>query len=131
MPYRERAFDTVRAEFPGDPSSARVARRLVQRVLREWDLPGVEDQAVLLANELATNALLHARGALCLELTRGAGAVRISLFDTSPARPARRRAGPVAGSGRGLAMIADHADRWGVQGAAAPWAKVVWFELDL
>ena len=131
MPCRDQAFDTVREELPGAPSSARVARRLVQRVLREWDLLGLEDQAVILANELATNALLHARGALCLELTRCAGAVRISLFDTSPARPARRRAGPFAGSGRGLTMVADHADRWGVEGAAAPWVKVVWFELDL
>ena len=72
---------------------------------------------------------MHARSAPRLELSLAAGGLRVEVEDDDPTRP-----GPVvdvrpgAGSGRGLRLVDQLSDSWGVD-AADP-GKVVWFALD-
>jgi anti-sigma regulatory factor (Ser/Thr protein kinase) len=119
----------VRQELVGEPTSSRDARRLVTRTLEEWDLGHLEDAAVLLVSEVVTNAVLHARTSLAVEITRGGDVVRVTVSDRSPATPRRRRPGLQAGTGRGLGLLAVMATDWGTGPAEDPWCKDVWFEL--
>lgn len=119
----------VRQELVGEPTSARDARGLVTRTLREWDLEHLHDAAVLLVSEVVTNAVLHARTDLAVEISRGGDVVRVTVSDRSPASPQRRRPGLQAGTGRGLGLLAVMATDWGTGPSEDPWRKDVWFEL--
>ncbi|MCW2680670.1 MAG: putative protein kinase/phosphatase [Frankiales bacterium] len=119
----------MRQELVGEPTSARDARRLVTRTLAEWDLEHLEETAVLLVSEVVTNAVLHARTELAVEISRAGDAVRVTVSDRSPASPRRRRPGLQAGTGRGLGLLAVLATGWGTGPAEDPWRKDVWFEL--
>lgn len=121
----------VRTELAGDPLSVRDARRLVTRTLREWGLEHLEESATLLVSEVVTNAVLHARTEVCIELERRSTVVRVTVADGSSRRPERRRHGLSAGTGRGLGLLATLSTSWGSGPAEDPWAKDVWFELPL
>ncbi len=91
----------------------------------------VVDDLVLAASELVTNALVHAGGPCHVAALRTPSVFRLAVTDTDPAplRLAACPVGPQASSGRGLAIIAAIASRWGVAPADA--GKTVWFEVDI
>lgn len=121
----------VRAELAGEPLSVRDARRLVTRTLREWDLEHLDEHATLLVSEVVTNAVLHARTGLELQLERRTSVLRITVSDGSPRQPERRRHGLSSGTGRGLGLLTTLSTDWGSGPGRAPWQKDVWFELPL
>lgn len=121
----------VRTELAADPRSVREARRAVRDVLRAWGLEHLEPSAVLLTSELATNAVLHARSALAVEVERRDDSVRIAVTDASSVGPLVRNHGLQAGTGRGLGLVRTLSTSWGCDPAPAPYAKTVWFELPL
>ena len=53
--------------------------------------------------------------------------LRVEVEDGSTVMPARRHYAATAGTGRGLQLVRDLADRWGA--SERPGGKVVWFEL--
>src|SRR3954447_26967827 len=66
-------------------------RRFVTQTLIEWGLLGLLDAAALLASEVITNAVLHARTVVTLTVVRtDPGTVRIDVTTA-------RRMGPCAG----------------------------------
>jgi anti-sigma regulatory factor (Ser/Thr protein kinase) len=91
----------------------------------------VVDDLVLATSELVTNALVHAGGPCHVAAMRTSSLFRLAVTDTDPAplRLAAAPAGPLATSGRGLAIMAAIASRWGVVNADA--GKTVWFEVDI
>lgn len=111
-----------------EPSSVRAARQFITSRLRDWNMQETAFTAVLLASELVTNAVLHARTAVRLVLDSEDGSLlRVGVYDLS-ARPVRRRRhSPDAGTGRGLVLVEQLAREWGVD-AAAP-GKCVWFRV--
>lgn len=121
----------VRLELPCAPASVRSARRLVADALRDWGLEHLAEPAVLLVSELVTNAVLHARTHLAVEVQRTAQVVRVAVWDASRRRPVRRRQEMTAATGRGLGLLSAVSYRWGCDDAAAPYAKAVWFELPV
>lgn len=113
--------------FPDEAGSASRARDFVSRHLAENDLSHLIDDVRLVASELATNAMLHARTpfTVCLE-----GLVRVVLLtvqDGSPSAPRRVDPTMTDTQGRGLFLV-DHASHdWGVTlGPGA--SKLVWVE---
>ncbi|MGN6782741.1 MAG: SpoIIE family protein phosphatase [Marmoricola sp.] len=101
------------------------ARSLVELHLHDWGVaPAVITDMVLMASELATNAHLHGRAPYDLRLLRSDREVVLELHDRSAARPVPRTAEQHAVSGRGLEIVANVADRWGVRSTGA--GKVVW-----
>lgn len=109
-------------------SSAGAARRFVNDVLVNRGMERVADVAALLTSELVTNAIIHARSPVHLDLVMFASHVRVEVRDLSPAPPARRRDRPLAAvPGRGLELVEALANRWGAH--VAPGGKCVWFEL--
>jgi len=115
-------------QLPALPESAASGRRFIAKTLAGWGLAGLSDTAVLLGNELITNALVHAGSAVEVRLVRRRSTLRVAVRDTSGGMPVRRFYSLEARSGRGLAMVEALATRWGVTPLSAG-GKTVWFEL--
>ena len=115
-------------ELLGRPASVRKARGFTADVLAD---DGVEasviELAVLLASELVTNAVVHARGPICLTVHTDAHWVRIEVEDPGHRPPVLRAATLDAVDGRGLLVVDKLATDWGTERRAAH--KVVWFEI--
>jgi anti-sigma regulatory factor (Ser/Thr protein kinase) len=97
--------------------------------LHSWGISGATTaDAVLLVSELVTNALLHARSAPTVELTRDGDRVRVAVCDDSPVAPRRRQYATDAATGRGIALVDHLATEWGSERVGD--GKCVWFELQ-
>lgn len=116
-----------RTRFPPELRSAADARHHAERVLRAWDLDAVVDAARLLVSELVINVVLHAGTDAELVLRRDDGGLRVEVSDGSAQVPLRRSYAPSAPTGRGLLILDDLADDWGVE--VGDGSKTVWFEL--
>ena len=139
------------------PGAARNARRAVTVAARAWSLM-VPNDLPLIASELVTNAVLHARTPISLELCVAAGVVEVAVVDDAAGQPTVRpgradllgdldavsldaldlcdrhpdlvvgAAGGVA-AGRGLLLVEALADRWGVTPRDGG-GKAVWAQLS-
>jgi anti-sigma regulatory factor (Ser/Thr protein kinase) len=116
-----------RSTFPAELRSASEARHHAEQVLREWELDEVADAARLLISELVINAVLHAGTESELVLRCRPGHLRVEVTDGSSAVPVRRPYSPTSPSGRGLLILEDLADSWGID--VGDGSKTVWFEL--
>jgi hypothetical protein len=102
-------------------------RRLVRRLLVGHGSATVED-AVLVADELASNAIRHGEAPRrCrLRLLNQGRVLRIEVDDSGKGHP--RVATPHSAGGRGLLLVSRLA-RWGVRRGSQ--FKTVWAEMDL
>lgn len=113
--------------FSHEPRSVRDARRFVAEHLDDADQETAE-RMVLLVSELATNVVRHAETDFLVVLTRTGGVWRVEVHDTGPGQPTVQRRDSARSSGRGLQLVNDLADDWGVrQGRGG--TKAVWFTL--
>jgi anti-sigma regulatory factor (Ser/Thr protein kinase) len=122
--------ETARLELPGTPAAPSVARLFIRNLCQEWGAASVCDMAELLSSELVTNAVLHARTPVALEAAYDdASGLRIDVYDRSPDDVDRSPSQPPEGAegGRGLAIVARLASRWGVDWCSP--GKRVWFTL--
>ncbi|GAC1517675.1 MAG: ATP-binding protein [Acidimicrobiales bacterium] len=115
--------------LPCDRQSARLARRFVAETLSSWLGPREHEVAELLTGELVTNAVLHAHTEIAVTVSLARTVVRIEVEDGSDRRPEPVWADEYAGAGRGLRLVDDLADGWGVE-AVPGGGKSVWFVLD-
>lgn len=114
--------------FSPEPSSTREARQLVLAALEASSLDAAAPTAELVVSELVTNAVLHARTPIEVRLTVRPGLVRIEVHDGTARRPTRRYFSDEATSGRGLRLVEELCDAWGVEVDGA--GKTVWAELS-
>jgi anti-sigma regulatory factor (Ser/Thr protein kinase) len=117
---------------PGDATSPKVCRDFVRTVLRTLDREPLVMPATLCTSELITNVHLHTKGSAMLRILLTLTRLRVTVFDESPDPPvvAHPAVGAPACWGRGLALVAELADTWGVaDDRAGRFAKGVWFEL--
>jgi anti-sigma regulatory factor (Ser/Thr protein kinase) len=118
------------ARFDATDSSASAARRFLRERLSRVPVaePPLED-GLLLASELVTNALLHARTELTLRYLVDETRMRIEVEDGNTRHPHAVATPRDATSGRGLGLVQALATKWGVDGTED--GKIVWFELPL
>jgi anti-sigma regulatory factor (Ser/Thr protein kinase) len=115
--------------LPPTARSAKEGRRFVVQVLTDWDCAGLIDAAALLASEVITNAVLHARTPLTVTVERtDMDAVQVKVTDGSPHLPRRGKSTADATTGRGVGLLDDLASSWSVRPTAA--GKTVAFTLD-
>ena len=115
--------------LPPELPSVRAARAFVGQRCGDLGLSAEQcDDALLLTSELVTNAVLHGRSELCVEVTSLEDRVRVAVLDENSRHPAVVIEDPDALDGRGLALVAAVASRWGVDDR--PMGKSVWFELS-
>ena len=113
--------------LPEDLRSAKVARRVVAEMLS--GLPaGARDVAVLLVDELVSNALLHTSGGLRLRVSVVGEVVRVDVYDREHGTPVLKDVEPDGESGRGLLIVDSLASAWGVD--ELPGGTRVWFRID-
>lgn len=134
------AVPAAPAEYvvPGGPPSSRrgfahcetsvaEARRFACEVLSGWGIGERLDDMRLCLSEIATNALLHAVPAVSgfeVRLSLEVDAVVLEVHDDGGGRPARREPDGEDSNGRGLLLVEELADDWGVRDDAA--GKTVW-----
>ncbi|MFI5621828.1 SpoIIE family protein phosphatase [Nocardioides sp. NPDC051685] len=109
---------TLSRTFEPAPTSVSEARRFTRKVLDEWGLDDILDDAVLLTSELVTNAVTHAGTPMTVSVVREEDRLRIDVFDQHPTRvlPVGANAHPGAGEhGRGLLITSALATAWGVE----------------
>jgi hypothetical protein len=124
---------SARLDLPAEPASVGQARRFVRRVLHDWGLEDLVDTGQLLTSELATNAVLHARTAFAVVVSRTAKAVRVDVLDGSAVQPRSRQPSLTAATGRGVNMVEALAEQWGTtpETQLHGYAKGVYFTLPL
>lgn len=114
--------------LPPDLDSAWLARRFVRRALSDGGVEGDTAWTVtLVAHELVTNAVQHARTDFAVRVDVSADAVHVEVHDDNPRRPVPTTPPRFATSGRGLGLVTSLADTWGVEADDA--RKVVWARL--
>jgi anti-sigma regulatory factor (Ser/Thr protein kinase) len=110
------------------PESASTARRLALSVIRRWGLDPVGETVELLVSELVGNAVRHTGArTFGLRMQRRRGWIRVEVRDPSRALPCLLPVHEMDTSGRGLFLVDQLSDRWGVD--LLPRGKTTWFEL--
>jgi DNA-binding NarL/FixJ family response regulator len=115
-------------ELPRELSSVRLARRFVAEKLAEWDLEVIADDALLVASELAANAITHAESTCRIRLSLTPQSFRIDVFDTGTGTPEPQPASATLEHGRGLHLVAAITTAWGLEVVPGT-GKLVWAEL--
>jgi PAS domain S-box-containing protein len=115
---------TARQVLEPVPTSAGAARRLVRDVLARAGRDDLLDTAELVVSELVTNAMLHTATQIDLRATVDEHGLHLEVADGSPTQPTEREHAALAGTGRGLALVHDLTEQWGVRAAGD--GKVVW-----
>ncbi|GIE77038.1 ATP-binding protein [Actinoplanes philippinensis] len=136
-------FDSVDAALAAEPGprlpaisdmmlpasgAPRRARDVVTEACLRWALPQLIDRASVIAGELVTNAVVHARTMLSLRLTLSRRHLLLAVRDGSaevPLLPAAASTDPAAP--RGLLLVDALSVRWGSQPTHD--GKVVWATL--
>lgn len=112
--------------FPAEARSVSAVRRFVRGAVG----PGWEDlaeDAVLLASEIATNVVEHARTDYEVRVLGDGRRLRVEVADGSSVIPAVRDLALDSERGRGLVLLEKLAAAWGAEEGRD--GKIVWFEL--
>jgi anti-sigma regulatory factor (Ser/Thr protein kinase) len=122
VPERTATPTTTSTDLPADERAASLARRFVTAALSARGAEHTVDDAVLLTNELVTNALEHGEPPFRVSVGSVDGGVRVAVSDAGT--------GPLDGvTGEGLTLVASVARRWGTSMPQSG-GKAVWFELE-
>jgi DNA-binding NarL/FixJ family response regulator len=115
-------------DLPQELASAAAARRFVRKTVIDWNLQPLLDDALLVASELATNAVTHASSACRIRLSLTETSLRIDVTDAGAGTPEPQPSSNTAEHGRGLHLIGALAKTWGLEFVPGQ-GKVVWAEL--
>lgn len=109
--------------FGREAGVARDARRALQPLFPSND--PLAESVRLVASELVSNVFLHTDGGGCL-VAWADDPIRLEVHDEDPTLPATGNVLEGSVSGRGLSIVSNLADRWGVdpwEGGKATWAE--------
>jgi len=116
------------------PTASAAARTFVRETCRYWQLAlpdaTVMERAVLLANELVTNAVVHAGTDIRLRLELRGDRLHIAVRDDNPRLLRLVVPDSQAEGGRGLWLVEQLARAWGVN-PHPEGGKIVWCVLSL
>ena len=115
-----------------DPTAPAIARRKLKDLLLDLPTAVVED-VLLLTTEMVTNSVRHAdvnaNDRIHVAVEMASSRVRVAVTDPGAGEAFEPRRPDVhATGGRGLLLIAEMSDRWGIDRSSA---TTVWFELSL
>jgi anti-sigma regulatory factor (Ser/Thr protein kinase) len=119
----------ARIELKPDPPSVADARRFVAVIAHVWECDDLSTVAVLLTSEVVTNAVRYAKRPIQLELQLDAesATLRVETREDHPDPPYLKNPTLESEGGRGLHLVDQLANRWGVERLEG--GKTVWFEI--
>jgi anti-sigma regulatory factor (Ser/Thr protein kinase) len=110
-----------------DPQAIHEVRSFVRECCTDWGVEEGTDVAVLLASELATNAVRYATAPVVVWLGHRSDRIVLSVEDASHASATVREPSVTDEGGRGLLLVDALAARWGEREVAT--GKLVWAEI--
>jgi len=116
--------------FPNSPSSVTQARRYVQELLAATPRD-VADAVAVMTSELATNSIRHTASEFEVGIDRTSRTIRVEVTDRGSGAPTVFSPDPTATSGRGLHIVEQLSDDWGVTAVTDRNTKTVWFTVSL
>jgi anti-sigma regulatory factor (Ser/Thr protein kinase) len=105
-----------------------IARQYVQAVCARLSSDELDD-ALVVASEVVTNAVIHGAAEIVMTVNLAAGRVTVAVSDEGSGRPPLHPTAPARSSlhGRGLLVVDEVASRWGVTEHGV--GKDVWFQI--
>ncbi len=122
-------METVETQLPSSMNSPQLARAFLRSTLETWKLDGFGDVTELLVTELVANVVTHVGAPMTLRVQRSPATMRVEIDDPSPQQPVVRHPDPSDEHGRGVLLVDELANAWGVEGRSD--GKTVWFEIDV
>ncbi|MGV9884547.1 ATP-binding SpoIIE family protein phosphatase [Streptomyces sp. NPDC003006] len=119
---------TACRELQAVPAAVAEGRAFVTEFLASCGCPHLADDARLLASELLTNIVCHAKGPIGLRLCHNAREITVEATDHSTHLPHQRTATTADESGRGLTLVDALADSWGTRPTED--GKTTWFTMS-
>lgn len=110
-----------------DPEAIHAVRLFVRECCADWGVQESTDVAVLLASELATNAVRYATAPVVVWLGHRSDRIVLSVEDASHVSATVREPSATDEGGRGLLLVDALAARWGEREVAT--GKLVWAEI--
>jgi len=107
-----------------EPRASVLARAFVREAVADDDEDLVSEVA-LLTSELVTNAVIHARTPIEIGVVRDDERVLVAVGDRDLARPEQQPYSIERAGGRGLLIVRELSDSWGVTSYEK--GKAVWF----
>ncbi|AGL18665.1 ATP-binding region ATPase domain-containing protein [Actinoplanes sp. N902-109] len=117
----------IRVRLRPVPDACRQVRQLVTQTCTAWHRRDVAATAALVATELVANVVRHAHTTMDLTLGLRDGLICLTVRDGSRLLPRPRDPGVAEAGGRGLRLVRDLTEAWGV--LPVPDGKVVWTHL--
>ena len=111
--------------LPAGSSSPGLARGFVTSWLTAWGLEHLCDRVLLATSELVTNAVVHGKLPLEVEVETDGRDLRVTVTDPVPRPPRIQSRDARSSTGRGVAIVDDVADAWGSDLVAGN-GKAVW-----
>jgi anti-sigma regulatory factor (Ser/Thr protein kinase) len=115
-------------DVPPDPAAVADMRVAVSEKLGEWGLDDLGFATELVLSELVTNAIRHGAEPIHVRLIRDRTLI-CEVADGSNTAPHLRYAATTDEGGRGLFLVSQMTERWGVR--YSPRGKVIWAEQEL
>lgn len=120
----QQTIDEVRVRLRPVPEACRQVRGLVTQTCASWHRPDVTATAALVATELVANVVRHARTTMDFTLRLRDGRIVMAVRDHSRRMPRTLDPSFADAGGRGLRLVGDLTDGWGVLPVSD--GKVVW-----
>jgi anti-sigma regulatory factor (Ser/Thr protein kinase) len=116
--------------LPAQPMSVPLARSWAEGWLIASGVPGASvEEALLVISELVTNAVRQGDGPVRVGLGLAEDALEVEVFDAGHRMPELAAYDPECTAGRGLRLIDDVSQRWGVREeleGKTVWARLTW-----
>ncbi|CAN5811425.1 hypothetical protein BH23ACT5_BH23ACT5_08370 [soil metagenome] len=119
-----------RIELPPAPSSPSQAREFLRDSFDAWGIAGdAKEDGALLVTEMVTNAIIHAKTAVVVEVSKSGHVVEVAVSDSGGGAVRLQDPRPDSVTGRGLRLVDRLASEWSVTDRAG--GKTVRFSLDV
>lgn len=114
-------------DLPADPSITAKCRALVRDTLGGWGLRGLADDVVLVVGELLANAVRYGVAPIEVALSVYPGMLVGTVTDHGVELPHIRAVQPEDEHGRGLTIVDEIVDQWGIRLLPDGRGKYIWF----
>ncbi|MEV6300372.1 ATP-binding protein [Actinoplanes sp. NPDC051861] len=125
--YAQPAGREIRVRLRPVPEACRQVRTLVAQTCAGWHRADVSSTVALVATELVANVVRHAHTTMEFTLALRDGRLTVAVRDGSRRMPRRLDPTVTDAGGRGLRLVHDLTDAWGVLPVTD--GKVVWSQL--